>query len=304
MPRFSIIVPAFNAAGTLAETLESFRAQTLADWECLIVDDGSTDATGEIIAAAARIDPRFRQVARRGRGPSAARNAAAAEADGDFLAFCDADDLWTPEKLAACAEAFADPGLDACFGRVAFYDGEETGTVSSLPAGPLEVGMLLGENPVCTMSNLAVRRAVFRATGGFDTRMVHNEDLEWLIRLAGTGHRAEGIDAVLVKYRNSPTGLSSELARMRAGREAALRSAAELGFRPRRKDEAVHFRYLARRALRIDAPNGEALRLALRGFFASPAGFLSEPRRGLLTLSGALLAPLLPRRLRRSLFAS
>ena len=304
MPRFSIIVPCFDAALTLPATLAALRAQTVADWECLLVDDGSGDATPEIIHQATLADRRFRALRNPARGPSAARNVALTEARCALVAFCDADDLWLPEKLARMAERFHDPAIAAVYARVAFFSEGRDGAVSRIAAGDLTIPTLLGENPVCTMSNLVVRREVFRATDGFDPDMVHNEDLEWLIRLVGAGHRVVGHAETLVRYRTSPAGLSSDLARMRAGREAALETARRLGYRADARAEAIYLRHLARRALRVDAPAVEATRMAIAGLRASPRGFFSDARRGLFTLSGAFLAPLLSRRLRRALFAS
>ena len=303
MPRFSIVMPCFNAATTLPETLASLRAQTFSDWELLCVDDGSSDATLDLIQAEARRDTRVRVLRNPGKGPSAARNLALPEARGDILAFCDADDLWEPEKLACLVAAFAEPSVAAVFAQVAFFDGTRSSSVSTVPAADLTVPMLLAENPVCTMSNLAVRREVFSQTGGFDTRLVHNEDLEWLIRLVATGHRVVGLDRCLVRYRTSVSGLSSDLGRMRAGRRAALATAERFGFRADPRAEAIYCRYLARRALRVGAPGVEALRFVLTGLILSPVGFLSDLRRGGLTVAAALCAPVLPGCLRQFLFA-
>src|ERR1035437_7709292 len=101
MPLVSIVTPVYNAARWLPETLDTVRAQTLTDWEQILVDDGSTDGSRELIEAAAAADPRFRSLRTSGReGPSAARNLALDAARGRFIAFLDADDLWLPEKLA------------------------------------------------------------------------------------------------------------------------------------------------------------------------------------------------------------
>ncbi|WP_102223387.1 glycosyltransferase family 2 protein [Acidimangrovimonas sediminis] len=303
-PRFTIVVPCYNAAATLAATLESFRRQSFADWECLLVDDGSTDATPALIAGAAAADPRFRALANPGKGPSTARNLAIGAARGEILAFCDADDLWLPGKLDLAHRTMAASEVAGCFGRIAFFDGARSTATSTVRAGDLTVAQLLGENPVCTLSNLCVRREVFARTGGFDPAIVHNEDLDWLIRLVGAGHRVVGLDTLVVMYRTSVGGLSSDLSAMRRGRAAALASAARFGHRPLPRDEAIHLRYLARRALRVGAPAREALSLALGGLLTSPRGFLSPARRGVPTLAAALSAPLMPARLRRRLFSS
>lgn len=307
MPRFSIIIPCFNAAATIGDTLDSLLAQSLTDWEAILVDDGSTDATFALLTEAVARDPRLRLLRNPRRGPSAARNYGVWHAArGEIIAFCDADDLWTADKLAVLDRAFAgDPGLDAAYGQVAFFTRSPArpDTLSRVAPGPLSVGVLLGENPVCTMSNLAVRREAFIGTGGFDDRLVHNEDLEWLIRLAGCGGRIVGIDRLMTYYRTSGGGLSSDLAAMMRGREAALRSARLLGETPDARSEAIFLRYLARRALRLDRSRLMALRLTLRALGISPLGFFSDPRRGAMTAFGALLCPLLPGALRRNLFA-
>jgi glycosyltransferase involved in cell wall biosynthesis len=105
MPQVSIITPVYNAARWLPETLASVRAQTLSDWEHLLVDDGSTDGSQALIEAAATQDKRFRllRMPRNG-GPSAARNLGIQAAGGRFIAFLDADDLWLPEKLKSSIE--------------------------------------------------------------------------------------------------------------------------------------------------------------------------------------------------------
>lgn len=304
MPRFSIVIPCFNAAATLGDTLASLVAQSFGDWEALVVDDGSTDGSLALALAAAARDPRIRIFGNPGKGPSAARNVALTEARGAVLAFCDADDLWAPEKLARMETVLADETVHAVFARIAFFDARGSRTVSTVPAGDLTVPALLGENPVCTLSNLVVRRDVFASTGGFDATLVHNEDLEFLIRLVGSGHRVTGLPETLVHYRTSPHGLSADLAAMRRGRTAALVTAARYGFASTPRSEAIHLRYLARRALRTDAPVRETIGLALSGLVTSPAGFLlSDLRRGALTLAGALGAALMPRQMRRALFS-
>jgi teichuronic acid biosynthesis glycosyltransferase TuaG len=111
MPMVSIVTPVFNAARWLPETLSTVCSQTFTDWEQILVDDGSTDASRDLMEAAAAEDPRFRILQTRGReGPSAARNLALDAARGRFIAFLDADDLWHPEKLARSVEWMATHG--------------------------------------------------------------------------------------------------------------------------------------------------------------------------------------------------
>ena len=307
MPMFSVIIPCFNAEATLAETLDSIIAQSCCDWEVLCVDDGSTDGTVTVIEAFAARDQRIRLVRHDGKGPSAARNAAARlHALGDILAFCDADDLWLHDKLDRLKRLFAARTVAAVFGQVAFFDGRRDARMrcSTVPGSRLTIPMLLGENPVCTLSNLSVRRGWFLHLGGFDQEMIHNEDLEFLIRLVGEGAQVAGDPGLHVLYRASPLGLSADLDRMADGRRIALSTAARYGVSPDARAEAVYARYLARRALRLDKGGGIALHHTLTGLRASPSAFLFPLRRGAATALASLIAPLLPPAARKSLFAA
>lgn len=304
MVRVSVVIPCFNAGRTLSQTLASLQAQSHPDWEAIVVDDGSTDCTRLVAAGFAQEDERIRILGNSGNGPSDARNFGATCARGDIIAYCDADDLWLPHKVARLIEVFdSQPQIAGCFGQVVFFDGQRDGTVSKIHRETLDIPTLMGENPVCTMSNLALRRAVVQSSEGLDNHMVHNEDLEFLVRLVGQGHVILGLREVLVKYRTNPTGLSANVRAMAQSRRRVLATAAKYGHRSGPFCEAVHLRYLARRALRVDGPPLQALSLGLRGVFTSPAGWFSAPQRGVLVLGATLIAPLMPRALRHALFS-
>jgi len=119
------------------------------------------------------------------------------------------------------------------------------------------------------------------------------------VRAVVEGAIIEGMDELLVYYRASDAGLSVNLERMHAGWRGAAQAAEDMGFDLGDVDlaaaEAVHLRYLARRALRMSAPRGAALKLACRALALSPRGFFSDFRRGGLTFLAACLEPLLPR---------
>ncbi|KIN64483.1 Glycosyltransferase [Sulfitobacter noctilucicola] len=306
MTDFSIIIPCYNAAQTIRATLDSIQAQTCDNWEVICIDDGSTDNTLGLLHDLRAEDPRIHVFQNMGKGPSCARNLGALFfAGSEIIAFCDADDIWGPNKLSELKTCFADPSVDAAFCKIAFFhdDPSIVSAVSSIPATPLSIPMLLGENPVCTMSNIAVRHDAFLRTGGFDETMVHNEDLDWLIRLVGTGSRVIGIDSCQTWYRTSPYGLSANLQAMLEGRTAAIRTAARYGHAPDRSADAIFLRYLSRRALRLGQGRLLPLSFALQGVARSPSGFFSVPRRGFATLAGACLAPILPSRISEILFS-
>ncbi|TLP68030.1 glycosyltransferase family 2 protein [Parasedimentitalea maritima] len=303
MPEFTIIMPCFNAAKTLNESIGALLSQTIRDWELICIDDGSTDDTPKLLKGWEDADPRIKMLRNIGKGPSTARNMGAHHATGEILCFCDADDLWVPSKLETLHRAFLDDSTDGLFGRVAFFRRRgKADAHSTVPKAPLSVPLLLGENPVCTTSNISLRRKVFLQSGGFDSNMVHNEDLEWLIRLVGSGASINGLDQLHVWYRTNPQGLSSDLVAMSRSRQRVLATARSFGFQPDRRAEAIYMRYLARRALRLGHYGSSAIYLTFSGLMQSPRAFLFPLRRGLLTAIGSLCAPLLPKSLRRSLF--
>lgn len=121
MHRISILLPAYNAVGTLSAVVESIRAQTLTDWELLLVDDGSTDGTADLADRLAEEDPRIRVFHRAHAGIAASLRFACENASAPFLARMDADDICLPVRLAAQAallDANPDIGVAAC--RVRF----------------------------------------------------------------------------------------------------------------------------------------------------------------------------------------
>ena len=304
MPAFTIIIPCYNAAETLAETIASVRAQSVTDWEAVIVDDASTDGSLRLLRELTAYDPRFWIISQPNAGPSVARNRAAALARGRVLAFLDADDLWHPEKLARTARAFQEaPEADAVFARIGFFTdpARPDATISTVRPGAQTSADVIGENPACTLSNLSVRREAFLATGGFDADLRYAEDLEWMNRAVARGLQLWAVNSVDVRYRMRAEGLSADLAAMHAGWRQAVApyaSAVELA-----RAEARHLRYLARRALRTGQAPALARSLALQGLRRAPSAFLGDRHRGPATLAGCLAAPLLPASIRRRAFA-
>src|SRR5215467_9498256 len=122
MPRVSAIIPVFNAARTIAAAIESIQAQTFSDFEIIAVDDGSRDASLDVLASFGTAVKVLRQA---NRGPSAARNYAVRESSGELLAFLDADDRWRPamlERLVAALDQHRDASMAYC--DIAVIDSE------------------------------------------------------------------------------------------------------------------------------------------------------------------------------------
>lgn len=204
-PRFSVVIPAFNAAATLARAIESVRAQSWSAHEIIVVDDGSTDATAEIAAGFDGV----RLIRQKNSGVSVARNAGAAAASGDWLAFLDADDWYAPDRIKLHAEWIAeDTTLDFLTGDYEYRD--ETGTLLGTSMAQHESGrMMLNkaagaarvviETPAEIAAfvadhfgdthTLSVPRARFIELGGYPTGYKVCEDVHFLTRLVAKSRR-------------------------------------------------------------------------------------------------------------------
>jgi len=235
MPRVSVITPCYNAARFVAATVQSIRDQTMADWEMLVVDDGSTDGSPSIVRAIA--DTRVRVIEQHNAGPSAARNAGIAAARGAFIAFLDADDLALPHRLAVqVAHLDADPDLAVVASGYEWIDAD--GAV--LPAAhswqyPFELNALrdwLFDCPLVPSATM-IRRDAWAAVGGFETALRGGEDWHFWMRLVLDGWRLAWLKEVVTQYRRLPTGLASDGARMARDCTAVLHDIiARPGFPP------------------------------------------------------------------------
>lgn len=135
MPCVSIVIPTYNRASLIGETLESVRAQTFIDWECLVVDDASTDHTRDVVASYCARDLRIRYVAQsQNRGGAEARNRGAALTDGEFVAFLDSDDVWLPAFLDTTV-ALLQTSKDAVLAAAPrlYWDGTQTLSTEVFP---------------------------------------------------------------------------------------------------------------------------------------------------------------------------
>ena len=308
MPHISVIIPCRNSAKTLASTLGSVISQTFEDWEAIVVDDGSTDETAELLAAIARTDNRIRVVGGKSKGVSAARNLGLRFAKSNLIAFLDSDDVWEPARLSMLVWLLNDnPDAGIAYSQFAFFN-EKPGdcpTRSTVPVAPLDVVDLLKENLVGTMSNVIVRRHVLNAVGTFREDMAHGEDREWLVRAAARGFKICGLNQTLLHYRTSVGGLSTDLSQMFEGWRASVATAKVHGALPSPREmravEATYLRYLARRSLRLGLAPSVATGYALKGAWTSPRGFFGDRKRGALTIGAALANNLAPNTMRAAL---
>jgi glycosyltransferase involved in cell wall biosynthesis len=209
MPLVSIVIPAYNAAGFITKTLETVLSQTSRDWELIVVDDGSADATAETVASFIRQHGvRGRCMTQANRGIAGARNAGIHAATGQYVAFLDHDDVWYPQKLErvlAVFERHPDVGV-VCHDEHVTQQGcvVSTNRSGSYPHD-LHESLLLNGNCL-SPSATVVRRSVLLETGGFnESAELHTvEDYDLWIRLSRVT-RCYRLNEVLGEYVHRPT---------------------------------------------------------------------------------------------------
>ena len=224
-PLVSVIVPAFNAASTLRESVESALAGTYENIEIMIVDDGSADATAQIGEELAADDVRVCLHRRDNGGVSVAFNSGLALTQGEYVARLDADDLWHPAKLERQMEtARRKPAAALIYTWVRYIDADSRvhrdGPLQRFPPHALCRGIY--ESLVGGNSSALMRRDVIRDLGGYDETLSSWEDLLLQLQISA-GHVIDYVPEFLVGYRVRPGSLSARpdnmLASWRKARE-------------------------------------------------------------------------------------
>jgi glycosyltransferase involved in cell wall biosynthesis len=206
VPRVSVIIPAYNAAATIAGTIDSVIAQTLQDFEIICVDDGSTDGTLAIIK---RYGDRVQLIEQANSGPAAARNNGARNSSGEYLAFLDADDVWTPQFVERSVAALdADPALSLVYCNCALADSEGVPIDTSLVGKSFDHAPSLHELltqlwPIMPSAAI-VRRSAYDACGGYRDALkgasFRFEDVDFWIKMREQGPFGY-IDEPLITWR-------------------------------------------------------------------------------------------------------
>ncbi len=200
MTAYSVVIPAYNAAPTIAEAIASIMAQTVAAQEIIVVDDGSTDATASVVSG---LEGPITLVRKPNGGPGSATTAGFDRVTTPLVATLDADDLWLSGKMARqIGELHADPGLTGVFTLARLFpDGEAPD-----PGGPGAVRRLW------TRSTLLFRTEAARAVGDFiDLPGNLGEVIDWLARSRDLGHRHLMVEEILAMRRVRAGSLSSNL---------------------------------------------------------------------------------------------
>ncbi len=267
MPLISVIIPAYNAEKTITETIESVLNQTFSDFEIVAIDDGSTDATLETMENVH--DPRIRLFSQVNSGAQQTRNRGLANAVGDYVAFLDADDLWTADKLEAqlnTLQASADAAV--AYSWTDFIDGSgqvlRHGRRITVNGNALE--KMLVSNFLESGSNPLIRRQALLDVGGFDESLSAAQDWDLYLRLAAK-YPFVTVPRSQILYRISSHSISANVARMEKTCLKIIETAFSQAPEPlqplKKKSLAYLYRYLTFQALDRPEDRKKAL-LAVR----------------------------------------
>ncbi|MFM5948747.1 MAG: glycosyltransferase family 2 protein [Novosphingobium sp.] len=311
-PRVAVIVPAYGVAHLVGEALDSLLAQTMPDWECVVIDDGAPDDVAGAVAPYLG-DPRIRFLATGNHGVSGARNTAIAATTAPYIALLDGDDRFRPDYLArTTARLDADPSLCLAtvnahiFGavpreRLCFED--KQGSTDGLHGTLAEVldrsfGVYIGTT---------FRRSDYERTAGFDTSFTHCEDFDMWVQLMQLGGRAGYVDEVLGEYRVRVDSASASREKMLRGNlrvydkavatlpvDAPERALAQR--LARETQQAIDFEHAMDRVIDGDTAGGLA---ALRSTKEQVTGLVWTLSFALWTLFPSLARPMLAWRRRK-----
>ncbi len=218
MPTVSVITPTHDRADVISEAIASVQHQTFDDFEHVIVDDGSTDATPEIVQAWMDRDDRIRyRRLEQQQGHAAAQNRGLEAAEGDYIAVLDSDDLYRPDRLDATVSAMRDADENVA-GVVHPYLAKHATHryVHETATGTIDFDGLAERNVIAGMSNTLFRRSVAEDIGGFDEQMASTVDYDFQLRIA-QDHDIVGLEEVLTVHRFDVSGVQDDAWRKRQG---------------------------------------------------------------------------------------
>ncbi|MEM7267641.1 MAG: glycosyltransferase family A protein [Pseudomonadota bacterium] len=304
MPKASIIIPAYNTEEYIADALEGALAQSCPDYEVIVVNDGSTDGTMNVVDRYTS-DRRLKVVEQANRGLNGARNSGIHAAESPFIGICDADDIWLPGKLALHLRHFkADSRVGLSFSPSAMIDedGAPLGLTQSPQLRGIDAEVLMRCNPVgngsaAVLARKALDDIAYRPEGEterdwwFDETLRQSTDIECWIRLAlTTNWKIEGVDGALTLYRINSGGLSANVPRQLETWEKMVAKMAEINpefvARNAPRARSYQLRYLARRCVTL-RDGGLAWAMAWRSLTQHPAILTETPLKSFTTIGAA-----------------
>lgn len=227
MPQISVIVPVFNAEQTILKTIESVQQQTFHDLEIIVIDDGSKDRTLELLHNI--IDERLKVFSYQNGGVAVARNRGISHATGEFIAFLDHDDLWTPDKLELQLAALQQhPEAGVAYSWTCFMY-QKADSYSFHPCAPTRFEgdvytKMLVSDFVRSGSNTLVRRQAMESTGEFDPSCAACGDWDYWLRLSANWSFVL-VPKYQILYRQSTEAMSSQVETMKETAFRALEKA-------------------------------------------------------------------------------
>jgi glycosyltransferase involved in cell wall biosynthesis len=214
MKTISVVIPTYNYARYLPEAIDSALAQTYAPLEVVVVDDGSTDETPEVLAA---YGAKIRAVRQSNQGVAAARNTGVAAARGEYIALLDSDDLWLPRKLELQIARFeSEPALGIVHCGAETFEGEKTlDTLVDGMEGWVGQDLLRLDRMVIPVpgSGIVVPKRIIDQAGGFDVRLPPSDDWDLCYRIAAR-YPVGFVPEVLVRYRMHGGGIHLNIPKM------------------------------------------------------------------------------------------
>lgn len=227
MSLISVIIPAYNAEKTIQETIGSVLQQTFTDFEIIVVDDGSSDSTVDVVSNIT--DSRVKVIAGSHAGASASRNLGFVRSMGEFVAFLDADDIWTPDKLEAQLAALKNnPKAYVAYSWTNFID--EEGKFLRKGSRATCIGnvydKILVANFLGNGSNVLIKREAIETVGGYDESLSAGQDRDLYIRLAAQ-YEFVVVPSPQNLYRVSQKSISSNITNSQVARLQVIEKAFE-----------------------------------------------------------------------------
>jgi glycosyltransferase involved in cell wall biosynthesis len=302
-PIVSVIIPAYNVAPYISETLDSVFAQTFAGYEVIVVNDGSPD-TEDLEQALAPYLDRIVYLTQENRGAGAARNNGLMAARGEFVAFLDADDLWLPDYLSEQLAFIRSRNYDLVYADALLFGQSPLAGRTFMQIAPSNgkvtfQSLINGQCNVITSGVLARKRLILEV-GLFDEQLRNSQDFELWVRLVRHGARASYQRKVLLRYRYHENSLSGD-ALNQIKRELRVLGKIESSYdlTPAEREEVSQA--IATTGTNLELENGK-LHLAKGEFAEARESFMKvDAARRSLKLRGALLLlRIAPRLLQRA----